>query len=97
MRKHFSNAGREINKRGMTVEVKQIFNAGDFTEKMADARLKAFDTAVKTLKRRMVQEGVIRDMRRREYYESKGQIRRKKAKEGERRAKKALKEDPFFK
>jgi ribosomal protein S21 len=87
MGKHFQGGGREIHKRGMNVEVKQIYNSepGEHSE----ARNKAFDAAVKTLKRRMVQEGVIRDMRRREYYESKGQIDRKRKKEGERRARKA--------
>lgn len=91
MRKHFQGCGRDIHKRGMVVEVKQIFNVDTFDK--ADARMKAFDTAVKTLKRRMVQEGVIRDMRRKEYYESKGQLARKRKKEGERRIKKAAKDD----
>ncbi len=91
MRKHYPGNGREFHKRGMTVDVKQIYNA-DPSEK-SDARAKAFDTAIRTLKRRMVQEGVIRDLRRKEYYESKGQIDRKRRKEGERRTKKALKEE----
>jgi ribosomal protein S21 len=91
MRKHLPGNGREFHKRGMCVEIKHIFNVDVFDK--SDARMKAFDTAVKTLKRRMVQEGVIRDMRRKEYYESKGQVTRKRKKEGERRAKKASKDE----
>ena len=91
MRKHFQGCGRDIHKRGMTVEIKQIYSF-DPAEK-SEARAKAFDTAVKTLKRRMVQEGIIRDMRRKEYYESKGQIARKRKKEGERRVRKAKKDE----
>jgi small subunit ribosomal protein S21 len=87
MRKHFPGCGRDLHKRGMTVDIKQIYHV-DPSEKI-DARNKAFDAAIKTLKRRMVQEGIIRDMRRKEYYESKGQIARKRKKEGERRVRKA--------
>ena len=87
MRKHQANVGRDIHKRGMTVVIKPIYNV-EHTDKITEMQQKAFDSALKTLKRRMVQEGVIRDMRRKEYYESKGQVGRRKRKEGERRARK---------
>jgi small subunit ribosomal protein S21 len=93
--KHSATAGREIHKRGMLVEVKHTYNSFENPEKSSELRGKSFETALKTLKRRMVQEGMIRDMRRKEYYESKGQIRRKKQKEGIRRAQKVAKESEW--
>ncbi|WP_115746979.1 30S ribosomal protein S21 [Escherichia coli] len=61
--KHEKNTGREFGKRGLTVEVKTIHGEHDGAR---DARSKALDQALRTLKRRLVQEGVIRDMRRKE-------------------------------
>jgi small subunit ribosomal protein S21 len=90
--KHSATAGRDIHKRGMLVEIKHTYNNFENPEKASELRAKSFEAALKTLKRRMVQEGMIRDMRRKEYYESKGQIRRKKQKEGIRRTQKAAKE-----
>ena len=73
---HDRYAGSVIRKKGLTVDLKPAY--GDDLEKVQDQRLKAMDNALKTLKRRLVQEGVIRDMRRKEYYESKGQVGRRK-------------------
>lgn len=80
MGRHYSGNGREIRKRGLTVEVKLTGSP--------EGNQKAFESAIRTLKRRMVQEGVIRDLRSREYYESKGEIRRRKRQEAIRREKK---------
>lgn len=77
--KHERYSGRDIRKKGLTVEIKPVY--GDDPVRIQEIRVKAMDTALKTLKRRLVQEGVIRDMRRKEYVESKGQIRRRKRKE----------------
>ena len=52
---------------------------------MADIRSKALETALKTLKRRLVQEGVVRDLRRKEFFESKGTVARKKLEEAKKR------------
>ena len=71
---HFKNSSNEIGKKGVSVQLKKIIGT---PEEVAKASVKALDTAIRTLKRKMKQEGVIRDMKRKEYYESKSQIRRK--------------------
>jgi len=78
--KHYNGNGRDINKRGMTVEVKPAHSP--------EQASKNLDQAMRTLKRRVVQEGLVRDMRRKEYFESKGQVRRKKLQEAVRRQQK---------
>ena len=80
MGQHYNGNGRDIHKRGLAVEVKPAHNP--------EQALKNLDSAMRTLKRRAVQEGLIRDMRRKEYVETKGQIRRKKRQEAIRRQKK---------
>lgn len=77
---HYNGNGRDIHKRGLNVEVKP---AGT-----PEQAAKNLESAMRTLKRRVVQEGLIRDMRRKEYFESNGQIRRKKRQEAIRRQKK---------
>lgn len=77
---HYNGNGRDIHKRGLAVEVKPAHTA--------EQAARALESAMKTLKRRAVQEGLIRDMRRKEYVETKGQIRRKKRQEAIRRQKK---------
>lgn len=69
-RRHYFGNGREIRKRGLTVEVKPTGNI--------ESDIRSLETAIRSLKRKMVQEGVIRDLRRKEYHETKGQIRRRK-------------------
>lgn len=83
---HYNGNGRDIHKRGLTVDVKPAHTA--------EQALKNLDSAMRTLKRRVVQEGLIRDMRRKEYVETKGQIRRKKKQEAIRRQKKRLRQQP---
>jgi ribosomal protein S21 len=83
---HYNGNGRDIHKRGLAVEVKPAHTP--------EQALKNLDSAMRTLKRRAVQEGLIRDMRRKEYVETKGQIRRKKRQEAIRRQKKALRRQP---
>lgn len=80
MGQHYNGNGREIHKRGLAVEVKPAHTA--------EQALRNLDSAMKTLKRRAVQEGLIRDMRRKEYAETKGQVRRKKRQDAIRRSKK---------
>lgn len=77
---HYNGNGRDISKRGLTVDVKPAHNP--------EQALKNLDSALRTLKRRVVQEGLIRDMRRKEYAETKGQVRRKKRQEAIRRQQK---------
>lgn len=77
---HYNGNGRDIHKRGLAVEVKPAHTP--------EQAARALESAMKTLKRRAVQEGLIRDMRRKEYVETKGQIRRKKRQEAIRRQKK---------
>lgn len=59
--KHEPGTTKEINKKGLTVQVKD----------------NNIESALKALKRRMIQEGMIKDMRRKEYYEAPGLKRRK--------------------
>jgi ribosomal protein S21 len=79
MSQHDRYAGREIRKKGLSIELKPVY--GDDLDKVQDLRARSLESALKTLKRRMVQEGIVRDMRRKEYFESKGQIRRRKMQE----------------
>lgn len=78
---HFTGNGREIHKRGMAIDVKPANHP--------DAQAKAVEQAIKTLKRRMIQEGVIRDMRKHEYVVTKGEQRRLALAEAKRRDAKA--------
>lgn len=59
---HDKSVQKEIGKKGLTVLVKDNNIEG----------------ALKALKRRMIQEGMIKDMRRKEFYEAPG-IKRRKA------------------
>lgn len=76
MSAHRSNA-REAGKRGLTIEVKPGRDDNEAKRNM--------EHAIKALKRRMLQEGMIRDMRKHEFAETKGQVRRKKREEAIRR------------
>ena len=80
MGQHYNGNGRDIHKRGLHVEVKPAHNP--------EQALRNLDSALKTLKRRVVQEGLIRDMRRKEFAETKGQVSRKKRQDAIRRSKK---------
>lgn len=73
------NLARDSGKRGLTVEVKPGRDEVEAKRNM--------EHAIKALKRRMLQEGMIRDMRGHEYAETKGQVRRKKREEAIRRQK----------
>lgn len=84
MGRHFHGNGRDIHKRGLAVEVKPSFTP--------DQALRNLDSALRTLKRRSVQEGLIRDMRRKEFAETKGQVRRKKQQDAIRRSRKKLRQ-----
>lgn len=82
MGRHFKGNGRDIHKRGLAVELKPSYTP--------DQAAKSLESALRTLKRRIVQEGMVRDMRKHEYFESKGQLRRKARQEAIRRANKKL-------
>lgn len=73
MTAHRVNNAREFNKKGTSVQIRKNYN--DTSGKTDE---KVLDSAIKTLKRRMSQEGIIKDVRRKEHYESKGSIRRRK-------------------
>lgn len=76
------NSDKSANKRGLTVEVR----AGR-DEKESKNNL---EHAIKLLKRRVMQEGLIKDLRKNEFAETKSQIRRRKHKEAVRRNAKQL-------
>jgi ribosomal protein S21 len=81
MGQHYINNGRDIHKKGLAVDVKPTNHP--------EAHAKAVEQAIRTLKRRMIQEGVVRDLRKHEYAETKGQKRRKAFAEAKRRAARA--------
>lgn len=74
------NSDRTLGKRGLTVDVR----AGR-DEKEAKSNL---EHALKTLKRRLLQEGLVKDIRKNEFHETKGQIKRRKRNEAVRRMQK---------
>lgn len=76
------NSEKSSGKRGLTVEVR----AGR-DEKESKANL---EHALKLLKRRLMTEGLVKDLRKNEYAETKGQVRRRKHKEAVRRNAKQL-------
>lgn len=73
---------KNVGKRGLTVEVRQGRD-----EKEAKQNL---EHAIKLLKRRVMQEGLVKDLRKNEFAETKSQVRRRKHKEAVRRNAKAL-------
>jgi small subunit ribosomal protein S21 len=80
---HIRGNGREIGKRGLCVEVKYSSTPAEATRNM--------DAAIRSLKRKVVQEGVIRDIRKKEFYETKSQLRRKKNRDAIKRQRKLAK------
>lgn len=72
---------KTVGKTGLTVHVR---TGRDATEARSN-----LDQALRSLKRKVMQEGLTKDLRRREYFESKGEIRRRKRKDAIRRDAKA--------
>ncbi len=75
--KHFKDGGGPFGKTGLRVDIK-----GDQSDP------KNMEQAIKTLKRKTMQEGMIKDMRRIEYYETPSERRRREFSEAVKRAKK---------
>ncbi|AXH72842.1 MAG: 30S ribosomal protein S21 [Caudoviricetes sp.] len=72
MTAHKANNARDFNKKGTSVNIRKNYkDDGKLDEK-------GLEVAIRSLKKIMRQEGVIRDVRRKEHYESKGTIRRRK-------------------
>lgn len=78
---HKNNNGKDVHKRGMSVDVKP----GHTPEQQA----RNVENAIKTLKRRVMQEGILKELRAREYFESKGTKKRKALAEARSREHKA--------
>jgi len=83
MSRHIKEFGKELRKRGLSVDVRFFPNSSK------DDQAKAVDSAIKTLKRRMVQEGMVRDMKRKEFHITEGQCRRKEKADAIRRDQRA--------
>lgn len=75
---HNKNSGREIRKSGMVVNIRTPNHLHG--EDRAEFQAREVDNAIKALKRKMMTEGVIKDIRKKEYYKSRGEIRREKRK-----------------
>lgn len=72
-----THADKTISKRGLTVQVKP---GRDEKEQKSN-----LEHALRNLKRLLLSEGLTKELREKEYYESKGQKRRKAKKEATRR------------
>lgn len=75
---HNKNCGREIRKSGMVVNIRTPNHLSP--EQRAEYQAREVDSAIKSLKRKMMTEGVIKDIRKKEYHKTRGQIRREKRK-----------------
>jgi ribosomal protein S21 len=75
------NTDKSSFKKGLKVDVR--------VGRDADEAMRNLEHALKTLKRRVMQEGLIKDLRKNEYYETKGQKARRRHKEAIRRSAKA--------
>lgn len=75
---HNKNSGRDIRKSGMVVNIRTPNHL--FGEAREEFQAREVDNAIKILKRKMMTEGVIKDIRKKEYYKSRGEIRREKRK-----------------
>lgn len=82
---HYKGTSSEIRKRGLTVPVRRIYSENG---NKAELDAKAFESAMRHLKRVCNQEGVAKDLKRKGFFESKGQIRRRKKEEAVRRERK---------
>lgn len=78
MSNHNKNCGREIRKSGMVVNIRTPNHLNP--EQRAEFQAREVDNAIKTLKRKMMTEGVVKDIRKKEYHKTRGQIRREKRK-----------------
>ena len=76
MSAHGKDNGRDFHKKGMTVNIRVPYNLHG--EDRAKFQQNSVESAIKTLKRRMMHEGVVKDVRKKEYFKSKGEIRRER-------------------
>lgn len=79
MSQHLKNNGREFGKKGLTVLIKPVH--ADNAEDYARASAKAVEAAIRTLKRRSINEGLVKDLRKNEFYVSKGERARRRRKD----------------
>lgn len=92
MGKHFRPA-KEFKKKGMTVGIRPFISRSENDDAAkTDYGFKAMDSAIRELKSRMINEGMVKELRNREYYQSKGQKRRKAKAEGIMRYKAKMRE-----
>lgn len=73
--KHSKFVGKDFKKRGFTVSLNQVRNPT--TPEEFDANSRSLESALKVLKKRMMNEGFIKELRKREFHVTKGQKRRK--------------------
>ena len=89
MKKHYREDLEKIpgfNKKGLYAEVRLKKNKQGVLES-------DIDTALRILKKKINKEGILKELRRNEYYESKGQRNRREKAEAIRRHKKMLREE----
>lgn len=89
--KHFRPA-KEFRKKGMTVDIRFFPKFNDESEKAQEMGAKAVEQAIKALRDRMNNEGIIREMKERSFYQSKGLKNRKAKAQGIMREKTRLRD-----
>lgn len=86
MSNHAKGPNRELGKKGLTVNVKPVFSSDPV--KLQENRARALENAIRNMKKLRMLEGMDRDIKRKEFYETKGQIRRRRKNEAIRRERK---------
>lgn len=89
-RKHMPGMGENIHLNGLTVKVKPPRSTDPIKRKQEES--KNVDNAIRALKRAIQNEGLIKEMRRTEYHETKGQKRRRRKAESTRRHQKKMRQ-----
>lgn len=87
MGKHFRPA-KDFRKSGLTVEIRPFHSKGNGEGELSakkDYEAKAMESAIRKLKTLCYNEGMTKEMKDREFFQSKGQKRRKAKAEGKMR------------
>lgn len=85
-KKHYPDMCDNLRKYGLSVKIKPSFNPNP--EERAKEEARNFENGMKNLKRLIQNDGLIKELRLREAYESKGQRRRRRKEEAIRRYRK---------
>lgn len=79
MSKHFKTPNKDLRKRGFQVSIFQ--HRYPQTEEQFDENARNVESGMKALKKRMLQEGFAKEIRRKDFHVTKGQKNRRKKQE----------------